>query len=602
MKFLQNILIIALLFTGYARSQDVSFTAEGPSVVEVGEQFMVNFTLNARPSSFAPPDMKDFIVLSGPNQSTSSSFQIINGRSSQSITITYTYYLQSSNPGTFIIQPATAVISKKEYASNSLSIEVVGTKSQTQPVPQEEPSAALKEVSNEDIYVRVITDKASVYQGEHIIATLKLYTRLPISGFGTSEMPDFADFWTKDIESPTEINLQRENVGGVIYNTGIIRKVILFPQKTGDITIEPFKLETYVRQQINTPRSIFDDFFGPSYTNVSKMLESKPVVINVKALPAVKPTEFSGAVGSMNMESEIDKTNINTNDAVTIKIRIKGNGNLNLVEAPKIDFPPDFDTFDPKINSNINNSASGQTGSKTFEYLIIPRHAGNYRIPPVVFSYFDLNKKQYQTLTTNEFKISVAKGTEEESAPVVSGGLSKEELKILGSDILFIKPGPFKLYPIGKVLFGSVQFFTVYAGSFILFLFIILFRRAHIKKFQNEDLVRNRRANKIARKRLRQAAVHLKQNETESFYESVLKALWGYLSDKLNIPVSELSRETVEKNLSLHIEDTTLTIDLIRLIDVCEMARFAPFANVQEMDKVYTDSVKLITKLEQNIR
>jgi len=602
MKILYNIFIIILFSSGYARTQDVSFTAECPRVVEVGEQFMVNFTLNARPSSFSPPDMKDFSVLSGPNQSTSSSFQIINGKSSQSIIITYTYYMQASNPGTFTIQPATAVVNKKEYISNSLTIEVIGEKSQSQPVPQEEATAAQKEVPDEELFVRVITDKSSVYQEEHIVATIKLYTRLTIAGFGTSEMPDFADFWTKDIETPTQINLQRENVGGVIYNTGIIRKVILFPQKTGEITIEPFKLETYVRQQINTtPRSVFDDFFGPSYTNVSKMLVSKPVVINVKALPAGKPADFSGAVGSMNIESEIDKTNSITNDAVTIKIRIKGNGNLNLMEAPKIDFPPDFDTFDPKITSNINNSASGQTGSKTFEYLIIPRHAGNYRIPPVVFSYFDLNKKQYQTLTTNEFKISVAKGAEDESVPVVSG-LSKEDLKIIGSDILFIKPGPFKLFPAGKVLFGGVQFFAVYAGSLILFLLIVLFMRAHIKKFQNEELVRNRKANTIARKRLRQAAVHLKQNETEPFYESVLKALWGYLSDKLNIPVSELSRETAEKNLSLHIADPGLINDLISLIDVCEMARFAPSANVQEMDKVYTDSVKLISKLEQIIR
>jgi len=601
MRFLKNIFIIILLFTGYVRAQDVSFTAEGPRVVEAGEQFMVSFTVNARPSSFKAPDMKDFFVLSGPNQSTSSSIQFINGKTSQSLTISYTYYLQASNPGTFIIPPAIVIVDKKEYNSNSLAIEVVGQKDQSKAVPQEEATAAQKELPDEELFVRVITDKTSVYQGEHIIATLKIYTRLTIDGFGSSEMPDFAGFWTKDIESPTQVNLQRENVGGTIYNTGIIRKVILFPQKAGDIQIGSFKLETYVRQQVNTPRSIFDDFFGPSYSTVSKMLESKPVTISVKPLPAGKPLEFSGAVGSLSIDSEIDKTNVITNNAVTLKIRIKGNGNLNLVEAPKIDFPPDFDNFDPKVTSNITNSVSGQTGSKTFEYLLIPRHAGNYRIPPVVFSYFDLNRKQYQTLTTNEFKISVAKGEGDETAAVVSG-LSKEDLKILGSDILFIKPGPFKVYPAGSILFGTVQFYALYAGSFIIFLFIILFRRAHIKKFQNEELVRNRKANKIAKKRLKQASVHLKQNETESFYESVLKALWGYLSDKLNIPVSELSRETAEKALSVHVEDSSLINDLISLIDMCEMARFAPSVNIQAMDKVYSDSVKLISRLEQNIR
>ena len=601
MRFLHYILVLVFLFPVYVRAQDVSFTAEGPRVVQVGESFMVTFTVNSRPSSFKAPAMTDFYVLSGPNQSQSTSIQIINGRSSQNTTISYTYYLEATKSGTFIIPPAIVTVDKTEYNSNSLAIEVAGEKDQSQVVPQEEDQAVQQQVPDEELFVRVMTNKSSVYQGEHIIATLKIYTRLSISGFGSSEMPDFAGFWTKDIETPSQINLQRENVGGIIYNTGIIRKVILFPQKTGEIPIGPFKLETYVRQQVNTPRSVFDDFFGPSYSNVSKMLESKPVVINVNPLPADKPAGFSGAVGSLGIESEIDKTEIVTNDAVTIKIRIKGNGNLNLVEAPKIDFPPDFDNFDPKITSNITNSATGQTGSKTFEYLIIPRHAGNYRIPPVVFSYFDLNKKQYQTLTTNEFKITVAKGADEESVAVISG-LSKEELIILGSDILFIKPGPFKIYPAGKIMFGTIKFYALYAVSFILFLAVILFWRAYIKKIQNEELVRNRKANKIARERLKQASSHLKQNQTEAFYESVLKALWGYLSDKLNIPVSELSRETAEKSLSSRLTDPNFIKDLLGLIDICEMARYAPSADMQIMDKVYSDSVKLISKLEQNIR
>jgi hypothetical protein len=561
----------------------------------------VTFSVNSRPSAFKAPAMTDFYVLSGPNQSTSWSSQFINGKTSQSFNVTYTYYLQATKPGTFIIPPAIVTVDKNDYNSNSLAIEVIGEKDQTQAVPQEEAQAGQPQVPDEELFIRVVTDRSSVYQGEHIIATLKIYTRLSISGFGSSEMPDFAGFWTKDIETPSQINLQRENVGGVIYNTGIIRKVILFPQKSGDITISPFKLETFVRQQVKTSRSIFDDFFGQSYADVSKMLESKPVVINVNSLPSGKPSGFSGAVGSLGIESEIDKTDTRTNDAVIIKIRIKGNGNLNLVEAPKIDFPPDFDTFDPKVSSNITNTAAGQAGSKTFEYLLIPRHAGNYRIPPVIFSYFDLNRKQYQSLATSEYKISVAKGAEEESVAVMSGA-SKEELKILGSDILFIKPGPFRIYPAGKIMFGTIQFYALYAGSFILFLAVLLFRRAHIKKFQNEEVVRNRKANKMARGKLKQASMHLKQDKTEAFYESVLQALWGYLSDKLNIPVAELSRDAAVRALSLHLTDSVLIDDLIGLIDICEMARFAPSADVHAMDKVYSDSVKLISKLEQNIR
>jgi hypothetical protein len=601
MRFLKYIIFIPLFLPVPIRAQDVSVTAEGPRVVELGEQFVVNFSVNAKPSNFQAPDMKDFYVLSGPNQSTSQNFQYINGKATHSLTVTFTYYLQATKTGTFIIPPVLVTVDKKDYTSNSLAIEVVGSQNQPKTEPQEETPSAQTQVPDEELFVRVVADKSSVYQGEHIIATLKIYTRLSISGFGSSDMPDFAGFWTKEIETPTQINLQRENVGGVIYNTGVIRKVILFPQKTGEITISPFKLETYVRQQIKTPRSIFDDFFGPSYQDVPKMLTSKPVIITVKPLPADKPAGFSGAVGTLSIESEIDKTQVATNDAVTIKLKVKGNGNLNLIEAPKIDFPPDFDNFDPKVTSNITNSVSGQTGSKTFEYLIIPRHAGNYRIPPVVFSYFDLNRKQYQTLTTSEFKISVAKGSEEGSVAVMSG-LSKEELKILGSDILFIKSGPFKIYPAGKIMFGTFPFYGLYAGSFIIFLAIVLIRRAHIRKIQNEELVRNRKANKVAKERLRQASAHLKQNKTEAFYESILKAIWGYLSDKLNIPLSELSREIVGKALAMHITESALVDDLLNLIDICEMARFAPSADTQAMDKVYSDSVRLISKLEQNIK
>lgn len=602
MNFFKTILIFLVISCFSAAAQDVTFTADAPRVVEVGEQFRLTFTLNARPSSFNPPDITDFYVLSGPNQSTSTSFQIINGKSSQSITISYTYYLQATTQGTFTIGPASTMVDRKEYSSNPVTVEVVEGE-RPAPSRQDQPATSTQpqQLPDEQLFVKVIADKNSVYQGEHLIVTLKIYTRLSITGFGDSEMPDFSGFWSQDIESPTQINLQRENVNGVIYNTGVIRKALLFPQKSGEIIIEPFKLETYVRQQINTPRSIFDDFFGPSYTNVSKILESDPVKIIVKPLPAAQPASFSGAVGSMNINASLDKSNVLTNEAITLTFTVRGNGNLKLVESPGIDFPPDFDTFDPKVSTNINNTSNGQTGSKTFEYLLIPRHPGNYRIPPVVFSYFDTQKKQYRILQTGEFMITVEKSDENEAVSVVSG-LSKEELKILGSDILFIKAEQFKLFPAGKNLFGSLPFYLIYITSLLIFLLIVLLRRAHIKKRQNIELLKNRKASKVAQKKLRQASQYLRQNRKEEFHEALLKAFWGYLSDKLGIPASELSRETAEKNLDVYISDTDLITRFIRVIDDCEMARYSPQSGTEQMDALYAEAMKVIVKMEQNLR
>ena len=606
MQMRKEIIILFLVFFSAIElpGQEVQFTAEAPRVVRTGEQFRLTYTVNARPSSFNAPEITDFYVLSGPNQSTSTSFQVINGRTSQSITISYAYYLQATSPGKFTIDPATVVVEKKEYTSNLVEVEVVGDQ-QAAPVQQGQPSQSqqqqTQEVPKEELYVQVLTNKRSVYQGEHIIATIKLFTRIGISGFGSSEMPDWAGFWTQDIETPSQINLQRENVNGVIYNTGIIRKVILFPQKSGEIVIKPFKLETYVRQRVSNQRSIFDDFFGPSYTNVSVNLESKPVTINVKPLPEGRTSAFSGAVGNISMSSSIDKTDVVTNDAITLRINVKGNGNIKLVDPPKIDFPPDFETFDPKISSNVKNTVSGQSGTKTFEYLIIPRHAGNFRIPPVTFSYFDVASKQYKTLRSTEYNITVQKGDSEEAVGVVSG-LSKEELQVLGSDILFIKSPGFKLVPAGRVFFGTAGFWLFYAVAAVAFLFVVIFWRRYIKRRQNIELVKNKKANRVARQRLKQAGKYLKQNDPENFHESLLKALWGYISDKLSIPVSDLSKDTARQSLSGFINDEDLIANIMNIIDECEMARYSPSSDDSRLEKLFSETARVISKTEQSLR
>ncbi len=587
-------------------AQEISLSAKAPRVVRAGEQFRMSYTVNERPSSFSPPEITDFYVLSGPNKSASTSIQIVNGRRTSSYNITYTYYIQATGPGKFTIPPAKVIVDKKEYTSKSLEIEVTASEGSGQPTATGQGSGKSARQSedvnkSEELFVRVLTDKKTVYRGESVVVTIKLYTRVQIAGFGESEMPDFAGFWTQEIEAPTQLNLVRENVGDKIYNTGMIRKVILFPQKTGKLSISPFKLETYVRQQVQRPRSPFDDFFGSSYSNVLKPIESKPVKITVKELPDGAPQGFSGAVGKMTLKAEIDNTEALTNDALTYKVSISGTGNIQLVDVLKINFPPDFESYDPKVQTNVKNTEAGQSGSKTFEYLLIPRHAGNFRIAPVSLSYFDLQSRKYKTITTQEFNLSIGKSDQEETVGVIAGR-TKEDLKIIGQDILFIKDDAFRLHRIGQAFYGSTAFILFYIVTMGLFILILILRRKRIRRMQNIELVRNQRAGKEAKKRLKEAAGYMKKNETEAFYESILKALSGYLVDKLNIPVSEMSKEKARQGLQKYNIEEMLIVEYIDLADICEMARYAPASVEGQVGQVYSRSIKIIGEIEQNLR
>ncbi|MCK5462041.1 MAG: protein BatD, partial [Bacteroidales bacterium] len=492
----------------------------------------------------------------------------------------------------FTIPAATAVVENKKYTSNTVKIEVIaGEKPSATPQSSNTQSQQTQDIDvSDELFIRILTDRKNIYRGEYIIATIKLYTRLSITGFGESEMPDFQSFWTQDIESPTQLNLVRENVNGKIFNTAMIKKVILFPQKTGEITIDPFKLETYIRQQTNRPRSPFDDFFGNSYTNVVKPLVSNPVKIRVKDLPAGAPEGYAGAVGDLAIKAEIDNQEAVTNDALTYKVTVSGNGNVQLIDAPRINFPPDFETYDPKVQTNVTNGVNGQSGRKTFEYLLIPRHAGNFRIPQVSLAYFEPTSGQYRTSSTTEFNIAISKGDEEETVSVIAGR-SKEDLKIIGSDILFIKDNQFKLFRIGQGFFGSSIFYLLYAGLFILFIGILLIRRKRIQRQQNVELVKNQRASREARRRLKEAATHMKKNESEAFYEAVLKALTGYLVDKLNIPMADLSKDSARKGLQKYDVKPEAIEEYLELADVCEMARYSPTAIEGGMGEVYSRSI-----------
>jgi hypothetical protein len=606
MKQVVSIFFIVLTSIFVVKSQEVQFTVSAPKVVAMGEQFQLTYTLNKKGSNLQVPPFKGFTVLYGPNTSSSTSVQIINGKMTQNVSYTYTYVLQASEEGKFELPPASVKVGRKEYNSNALNIEVVkGSKpsqqQRSQPGSQQVRPQQSGQIGKDDLFVKVLVNKSKLYQGEHLIATIKIYSRVDLTGFSEVKFPSYNGFWTQDVENPGQISLQRENYNGQIYNVGLFKKTLLYPQRSGEIQIEPFEIECQVRQTVQRrSRSIFDDFFG-SYQTLNKKLVSNPITITVLDLPANKPESFDGAVGELNFTAALDNNKVKANEAITLKLTVNGSGNLKLINPLKIDFPPDFEAYDPKTSSSIKNTLNGQVGSKSFEYLIIPRFAGTFRLAPIEFSYFDTRSKSYKTIKTKEFIINVEKGEEAENVAVVSG-FTKEDVKYIGSDILYIKTSPFLLSKRGEFLFGTMKFWLTYIIAIVLFIAIIIIRREQIKKNANMLRVKNRRAGKLSKKRLKIAKGYLNKQDSNKFYDEVLTAIWGYLSDKLSIPLAELSKDTVFNDDRMHNLEAEIKDELLNVIEQCEFARYAPSAVDTSMEDLYKKTFKLIIKLEQKIR
>jgi len=604
MKYLlANILFILTVTPGI--SDDIKFTASAPGVVSVGEQFRLTYTLNAKGNNFNPPGFDNFYVIAGPSTSYNQSTQIINGEVTRNVSYTYTYILQATREGKFTIPPATIEVKKKQYSSNSVPVEVVKGKApaKTQaPSGKKQSDQELANIPNDDLFVRVLVNRGNVYKGDYLVATVKIYSRVNLSGFENINLPDFNGFYMQEIEIPQLRTLERENINGKIYGTGVLKKYVLFPQHSGSIVIEPVKLECLVQQRVeSTPRSFFDDFFSfNSVRNTKKIIASPEVKINVNPLPAGAPESYSGTVGSVDMIAKLDKSNVKENDAVNLKITLNGSGNLKLAEAPVVNFPPDFETYDPKVTTNLDATISGTTGSKTFEYLIIPRHAGKYRIPPVKYSYFDPESGEYKNLSSEEFLINVSKGDEEEGN--IISGFTKEDVRYLGKDIRFIKTGPVKLKKKNEYIFGSPLFIVIYTGLIVLFLIVFFLIKYRAKRHADLVLMRNRRANKQAKKRLKTAGSKIKSNSASEFFEEVLKALRGYMSDKLSIPLAELSQENIKKSTLEKNVSSKLVEEFLELINTCEYAQYAPAGESGSLNDIYKRAVKIISKLEQEIK
>lgn len=598
------ILYIVLIFTfGHLYAdEDVKFSVNAPNVVRQGQQFRLVYTVNSQIDDFQAPQVENFTVLAGPSKSTSTNISIINGKMTRQYTLKFTYILRADQTGNFTIPPARIEADGKIYQSEEFDIEVIksdnGTSSQQQGT-QEKKEEQPEDIDNEDLFVRIFLNKKNVRRQEPVVATIKIYTKLNLSGFESVRFPDFDGFYKYEIETPPLRQLKEENINGEIYGTGVLKKFLLFPQKAKKLTIDPFKADCIVQKRVKSnSRNIFDDFFG-SYQKVKIPLSSKPVSLNVKPLPGNKPSTFSGGVGEFSISGSLDKNKVTTNESVSLKIEISGNGNLKVMDIPNVDFPPDLEVYDPRTENDIDISSQGARGKKKIEYLIIPRHEGEFRIPPFVFSYYDLNENRYKTLSTEAFNLLVTKGNGDSTVNITS--YSKKDISFIDSDIRFIKTEDFNLKEKGKFVFGSPFFILVYIISVCLFIAILLIRRKKIKESADIVLLKNKKANKFAKKRLKKVSQYLKENEKDRFYEETLRALWGYLSDKLSIPVAELSREKAIEKLAEKGVEEELRDQFMQLLDDCEFARYAPSASEERMDRLYKKSVEIISQLQHKL-
>lgn len=587
-------------------AQDVEFKASAPNAVVQGQKFQLVYSVNDEGQNLMVPDMSPFIILMGPTMSQRSSVQIINGKVSRDQEYTYTYVLKSEQTGTFTIPSATIEIDGKQYKSNSVTIKVVEAEDEaTHPQQEATNDAASGAISDSDLYITMQANRTNVYQSQPVLITTKIYTRVNLEGISDIQHPSFRSFIAEDLSQDERIEWTLENINGKTYQVGTYNRKIVFPQRSGTLKIEPISIEFLVRiRQSRQSTNIFDNFFD-THRTIKKTVTSKGLTINVKPLPTPQPANFSGFVGNLDMSVSASKKSVNVNDGVTIKSVLSGIGNLKTAGDPKISFPPDFDVFDPEITSNYSTTSSGHKGTKTYEQLIIPRHSGTFEIPAVEYVYFDPAVGQYRTLRSKSIVIQVEGESQEQTGTtrVTSPGASnRESVQFLGQDIRYIKTKTARLKPANTFFFGSWKFYLGYIIPFVLFVLISILYRQKIKENANIQLKKTKRANKMASKRLKKAARNLKSGNSEAFYEELSKGLWGYLSDKLVIPIADLSRENIRIELEKHGANQDNIDKLLNILDACEYARYSPAGAESQRENLYKEAVNVISRLERSIK
>lgn len=609
---IKRFLILFFVFivtSGAIIGKNIDFTLSGPSEVAVGARFQLTFQINTNPSNFKAPDFEGFKLLSGPNQSTSTSIQIINNQTTRTVTFSYTYILEATDEGRFTIDPATAIVDGRGYKSNDLSINVTpatqtpqpGNQSNRQP-PSQQDQRQQQLASADDLFIRATVNNRNPYMGDQVIITYRLFTRVSVSQYSVDHLPSYRGFWSEDLTLPGNPQTSVEVIDGKTYRVAEIRRIALFPQRDGELTIEPLEVELVVNlpsQRRN--RSLFDEFFG-GVNQVRQDVKSNKVVLNVQPLPAKnQPAAFTGLVGTnFDIKASINKTDIEVNEATNLKVTISGEGNLNMVEAPQFSFPANLEVFDPNITNDIRTTQSGLSGERTFDFLMIPRTGGDFEIPPYNFVYFNPRSQSYETIQTPEFLLQV-RGSAEQTV-TRQGAASQEDIQTIGEDIRFIKTGNVNFRVKGEHFAGSTLFWLLIILPFLLFAVFILIWRNKIRLESDQQLLKTRKAEKIAKKRLKKANNYLKQRNENNFYDEIFRALWGYLSDKLNIPVSILNKETVDGAFKAKKVDQKLSDSFMKTLNECEFARFAPGEKEDKMDDIYNRALETIVLIEKDLK
>ncbi|MBN1159334.1 MAG: protein BatD [Bacteroidales bacterium] len=598
-------IMLTVIFNTCGFAQEVEFTASAtPDVLHVGEQFNLIYSSNHQISDLDLPEIREFEFLGGPSQGHSQSISSVNGKITRTSTYQYTYFFRALKEGEFTIPAATAKIGNREYQANPVSIEVVPaqtTPSSRQNQPDGNDTEQPEEIDDNSLFIRFMVDKTEAYIGEQIAVTIKLYSKVNLSGVDQAfKGPDFTGFFIEPVEVMPLRSLEREVYNGDIYGTGILRQMVIIPQHSGDITIGSFDVDVSVRQEVRRriTDSFFDDFFFPDVQNVPYTLSSGPVRISVKPLPDDAPDSFAGAVGNFRLSSSISGTETMTNEPLTLKYMISGTGNLKLMDELTVDIPAGLERYDPVISTNLDNARSG---TKTYEYLIIPHNAGIYSIPPAEFTYFDPASREYRTLYSQSYTVNVRKGEWDSLSHAVSG-VYKEDVQLLNEDIHYIKTRSIRLSDKDSYFAGSWLFYIL-SGA-VLIMFIVLLTVRNRLKAYNADVVqvRKRRADKYALKRLKHCGGLIEQGKHTEFYDVLLVALWRYLSDKLNIPLSGLSRETAMEQLKIRSIEEELIREFFRITGECEVARYTPVAEHTDIKQIYQDALDVISKIQQKLK
>ena len=608
-------LFVLAIFSASA-AEKVTFEASSPLMVAVGEAFRVEFTLNAEPdaNTFKAPVFDGFDVIAGPSVSTGSSIQYVNGSISKSYSYAITYVLLPQAAGNVTVGAAEAKVDGTTYRTKPFPIEIVNEGESSQSRQQQQQGGSNRsdngevdaqgQVAKDDILIRAVVSHASVYKNEPLHVAFKLYTRVPVVNLVPESAPSFNGFWSQDLSDPNNARVGRETYNGKVYETRVLYDYLLYPQQVGTLTIDPVDMTVVVQVVVQSRRNA-DPFFGSGHEvfNVPRKVQSQRVTINVKSLPAGAPTSFNGAVGSFTMDAQLPSERIAANSGATFTVKISGTGNLTFVQAPKLILPTSFEQYNVKTTESINTSANGISGYRQFEYPFIARAEGTYDIEPIEFTYFDPQRAQYVTLKSRSMTLEVtpdARGGGD--AVVMQGrGMSKEEVKLLGQDIRFIKLGGAQLRSERVPFIFSVAYWILFFGVLILFAMIYVALRRQIRESQNVALVRGKRANKIAVQRFRAAKRYMEEQNRHAFYEEMLRALWGYMSDKFNIPVANLTKENVREELYKRSVSSEDSQRFTAIITQCDEAQYSPVESARMAD-VYSEGVNLISRIESVIK